>query len=123
MLLIDTQNGVNGSAIVALLAADLQLLLVTGSAGEHEGLTTLGPVVAEPAHALLVASATARAAATLQQIRGIPVAAALPYAPELQRFRQALPFVRAHPQHPLTGELNALADRIQHRAQAARASA
>jgi MinD-like ATPase involved in chromosome partitioning or flagellar assembly len=114
VLLIDAQNGVHGSAVVALLAADLQLLLVTGSAGEQEGLTTLGPLVAGPEHAMLVLSGPARAAAEVQQVRGVPVATALPYTPELERLGRARPFVHAHPHHPLTRRLTELADRIQH---------
>jgi len=114
VLLLDTQNGMNRSAVVPLLAADLQLLLVTGSIGEEEGMLTLGPLVAGPEQALAVLAACSREA-VVRQIRGIPVGTALPYATELVRDSRARRFLHAHPKHPLTRRLTELADHIENR--------
>jgi septum site-determining protein MinD len=115
VLLLDTQNGVNRAAVVALLAADLQLLLVTGAVGEREGMALLQPLVAAPERVLPVHAGPTRAAAAVQDVFGIPVATVLPHAPELYRLGRAGQFVHTHPRHPLTLRLTELADRIHHR--------
>jgi septum site-determining protein MinD len=115
VVLLDTQNGLNRSAVVALLAADLQLLLVTGSTAELEGMVLIEPLLAGAERVVPVLAAPGRGATAVGAVAGVQVTAALPYATELQRGVHSGQFVQAHPSHPLTARLGELADRIEHR--------
>jgi MinD superfamily P-loop ATPase len=119
VLLVDTQNGINRSAVVPLIAADLQVLLVDGSVSEREGMTSLGPLLAGPEQSLIVLSASA-GEAVVRHIGGLPVATALPYATELRRDCRASQFLWDHPRHPLTQRLGDLADHVENRIALAR---
>lgn len=120
VLMIDTQHGLNEATLFTIALSDVLLLILRTDHQDFRGTditVELARKLEVPQIMLIVNEVPATfdftaVKAEMEQIYQCEVVALLPHYEEMMALGSAKIFVLNHPEHPLTGQLNRIADQL-----------
>lgn len=119
-LFIDTHPGVNEEALLSIAISDALVIVLRADHQDYQGTAVTVDLARrlETPHIMLVVNKvlppidTAAVKHRVGESYGVPVAGVLPLSEDMVRLASAGAFCLAHPDHPVTGVLRAVAAQL-----------